>query len=369
MSRGPRVLKFPQDGEQSPPAANPEGGAKSDAALLSPGVVREGARRIIIAEHKPEGARRLSISEPAKPDGARRLNFAEEPMTKERGARRLTIEEPATERPTRKLDVPETVTPVAPAPPAPPDRGARRLSDVPEAVAPPPTPARERTNIAPPEITLTPQPPPRPVKPQTKTDLLVEKAQQLEPTIQMQRIRGRIDTILVMSLSDILDWGKRNLDPLLDASNAKGKIAGDLARIDPSGWVQRTLDASCKPPSLLDRFNVKPPSYWEGMLKKTRAELQTFVVELDRMKKDFFREIADLHLDATAMLVCVDEFADDSMKLAAQNRARTLMMAHQTAAQLQMTIEQSLANCAMFCQKIDEIMTVTIPQWKMALNK
>jgi hypothetical protein len=214
-------------------------------------------------------------------------------------------------------------------------------------------------------------PPPQPTRHErakTKTDLLIEKAQQLEPTVEPHRIRGRIDTVLTMSISEILDWGKRNLDPLQNTSNAGSQIASDLARIDPSGWIHRTLDASCKPPSFMDRFNTKPPSYWEAMLQKTRAELQTFVVQLDKMKAEFFREIRDLHLDAVAILVCVDEFADDSMKLAAQNRGRTLLMAHQTAAQLQMTIEQSLANCAQFCQKIDEIMTVTIPQWKMAFQ-
>lgn len=300
-------------------------------------------------------------------------------MSNERGGRRLNIPEQPETPPSRKLNVPE-----APAPAPEPARTTRRLTDV-ATPAPPAEPTRNRTiappepvasapaaprrTIAPPPPTGTPLPPPRAPQAPTKTDLLIQKAQQIEPSIRPERIRGRIDTILPMTLSQILDWGNRNLTPLQNTSNAKAEIAGDLSRIDPSGWIQRTLEASCKPPSFLDRFNGKPPSYWEGMMQKTRTELQQFVVKLDKMKGEFFREITDLHLDAVSMLVCVDEFADDSLKMAAQNRGKTLLAAHQTAAMLQMTIEQALMNCANYCQKIDEVLTVTIPQWKMALNK
>lgn len=240
------------------------------------------------------------------------------------------------------------------------------LSTTPEPMVSP-APPREVRKL---ELSQTPiAVPVRGVKPKTQTDILLEKAAGIEPSLQPHRLRGRIDTVLKMSLTDMLDWGNRNLEPLQKTSSQKARIASEISRIDASGWLTLTRDASCKQPSFFDRFSTKPPSYYEGMLNKTRAELLNFVKELETMKNDFFREITDLHLDAIAILVCGETFLDDNMKMTAQNRAKTLLASHQTAAMLQITIEQSMSQCASFIQQIDSLMSVTIPQWKVAFEK
>lgn len=175
-----------------------------------------------------------------------------------------------------------------------------------------------------------------------------------------------------MSLSDILDWGKQNLDPLQDTSNRKAKIAADISRINAVGWLNEALNASSKLPSkqsLWDRLKnevVKSPDYYEGMLKKARAELLVFVDELNKMKNDFFREIGDLHCDAISMMVCLDDIADPHMRMSADNRARTLLASHQTAAMLQQTIENSLSLATQQISQIDSFLSVTMPNWRMA---
>jgi hypothetical protein len=265
---------------------------------------------------------------------------------------------PATSR-AKPLPI-NTTTPARPLPICEAPRARLDISCAPDVSA---SPIPRQLNV--PEFTDPPRPQRR-ERPKTKTDLLIEKATQLEPTIPPHRLRGRIDTILHMSVTDILDWGNRNLAPLQDTSKRKAHIASEINRIDAAGWLMRTKEASTKRPSFLDRFTAKPPTFYEGMLKKTRAELLHFVKELEVMKKEFFREVTDLHLDATAMMVCVDVFQDDHAKTTAHNRVKTLLLSHQTAAMLQTTIEQSMMQCAQFIQQIDDLLSITLPNWKAA---
>jgi hypothetical protein len=131
------------------------------------------------------------------------------------------------------------------------------------------------------------------------------------------------------------------------------------------------MEASCKPPSFMDRFGAqKPPSYWEGMLNKTRAELQQFVGKLDKMKQDFFREIADLHLGrgGDARLRRTSS-GDDALNMASAEPGQDPSAGAPDGSKLQQAIEQTRScNCAQYMQQIDEVLTVTIPQWKMALQ-
>jgi hypothetical protein len=286
-------------------------------------------------------------------------------------------------RPNRRLNIPDETPPVstdagprrlsipdAPKLPEMPERPQRaRRTILTDGPPPPPTPAapeRQRTVINPPPVASAPKRVERAERPKTKTDELLEKAHGVDPSVPMGRLKGRIDTILAMSVSDILDWGQRNLTPLQNVSGRKAKIAADISRINASTWLQEALNASCKVPGFLDRFTAKPPAYYEGMLKKVRGELLVFVKELDQMKAEFFREIGDLHCDALAMMVSAEEFPDDQAKNMAVNRAKTLMMSHQTAAMLQQTIENSLSLSAKYIQQIDDFMSVTLPNWSMA---
>lgn len=347
MARRPRIWNLPQD--EPPPAEAPKGKTINDASS-SPSGKPSGATRIFI----PEQTATQAMNDDRRP---RRLNLPQddvgngEPATNTSGPRRLSVPEQPASRP------------------EPPSQGVRRLS-VPDAPSQPLPPQKASPRSINP---LPPAPPPaRTERPKSKTDLLIEKAQAIDPTVQMQRIRGRIDTILnYMTLPDILDWGKQNLDPLRDTSNRKAKIIADMARINAVGWLDEAKNASCKLPSQslwgrLKQEAVKSPAYYEAMLQKVRAELLAFVSELNQMKNDFFREIGDLHCDAISMMVCLEEFSDPHMRQSADNRARTLLASHQTAAMLQQTIEHSLSLATQQVEQIDSFMAVTMPQWQMA---
>jgi hypothetical protein len=237
---------------------------------------------------------------------------------------------------------------------------APRRLNVADAPVPPPAPVRAPQAFRP--VAGLPQHNPL-------VDQCVAKAQQIEPSVQEGRIKGRIDTILASSITELLDFGNRNLAPLQDTSARQARMSSEMARIDAAGWLTRAKEASCKPPSMLDRFSPpKPPTYWEGMLGKARAELLQFVRELEQMKKEFVREVTDLHLDAIAMIVCSEFLADDQAKTMAHNRGRSLLQAHQTAAMVQATLEQSLMLCVQHIQQIDQFNSVALPQWKAAFG-
>ncbi len=201
----------------------------------------------------------------------------------------------------------------------------------------------------------------------TKSDLLCDRAKAINPEIETHRIKGRIDSILSTDITFLLDWGNRNLEPLRDVSTKKSFISNELSRIDAIGWLKLSKEASCKKPSFLDRFSAKSPDYYEGMLSKARSELLSLVDTLNKMKIEFFREVHDLYLDAISLQVCIDDLPDDH-KLIADNRVRTLLASHQTAAMLQQTIELSLKQSADHIQQIDSFLSVTMPQWKMVNN-
>ncbi len=322
---------------------------------------------------KRDGPRVMNFDAPLPSGNVKRISIPDQtvpPPSDNKGPRRLSIpealassKEEVKDAKPRALHIPESSTsePVKTV-----DEPRRRitLADASPVATPVVAPARAHT-ISVPERTGFAEPVRAP-KPNTKTDILIAKAQTIEPNIPMHRLRGRIDSILGMSMTDILNWGQQNLTPLMNTSNRGSQISASVLRINASGWLRETLDASCKIPSFMDRFTAKPPSYYEGMLQKVRSELIQFVAELDQMKSEFFREVGDLHADAISMMVCSEEFADSGAKTAADNRARTLLMAHQTAAMLQQTIESTLAQNATFISQIDNLMAVTIPQWKMA---
>lgn len=309
-------------------------------------------------------------------------------MSNDRGpSRRLNIPEqtppPATGG-SRRISVPDQTPPPAPA--AAPQSGSRRLNipDQPIPPAPPPAAPRTRSAINPtPLPPAPPAPPPKAPKPATLTDRLIEKAKTIDPSVQMHRLRGRIDTLLTATLDDVMDWGKRNLEPLQDTSNRKAKIAVELSRINAIGWLQEAKEASSMLPKQQAPTGFwgkltgggqpaaapKSPDFYENMLKKTKDELRQFVTELNKLRGEFFREIGDLHCDAISMLVVLEEYQDDYLQSTADNRARTLLGAHQAAAMLQQTIENSLKLATDQIHQIESFLSVTLPQWRMAHSK
>ena len=205
-------------------------------------------------------------------------------------------------------------------------------------------------------------------RPKTKTDELVAKALGIDPTVPHYRLSGRIDMLLVSPVSELVNWGQQNLTPLQDASNIQTRVTADLNRINPVKWLTEAKEASCKAPSFIDRFtNANSPAFYEAMLNKTRLELCTLMDDATKERTRFTPEVTDLHIDQLSLAVCIDEFQNDlSLYNIANQRAKTLLMAHQSGTILLQVLNQTIEQCANFIQQIDSLLNVTIPQWKIA---
>ena len=182
------------------------------------------------------------------------------------------------------------------------------------------------------------------------------------------RVRARLQSLMATGISGLLNWGETNLSLLQVSTGLQGQIASRMAQINPSSWINDTLEASSKRPSFMDLLAKKPgPDYYEGMVKKCRAELMLLVNDLDNMHHNYQPKIRDLQLDAVTMqAVASTNPYDDSNNMVAANRGRSLVQAHQTAVLLLETIKLTKLQIAKYIQQIDDLMSVTLPNWKMA---
>lgn len=208
---------------------------------------------------------------------------------------------------------------------------------------------------------------PERVKKRTIVDDLLDKVAKIDPTITALDIRAKIEEVMSLDVSKMLDWGNRNLAPLQKASNIQTDLSSRMSMIDAAGWLKMTMEASCKKPSLLDVFsNQKSPEYYESMLTNIRAKLLQLVTYLNQLQDEYSPDVRDLQLDAIAITVILDIIQNDDIMLIASNRARSLTAAHQTGKMLLESIKQTKLQCATFIQQIDDMISVTLPAWKLA---
>lgn len=203
----------------------------------------------------------------------------------------------------------------------------------------------------------------------TVADSLVEKAKQIDPTIapQAHRLLPRIADLMVADTQKVINYGERNLVSLRTSSNENAKFANRVLAIKADQWLKETMEASTRVPGFLDRLRApQPPSYYESMLQKARAELMDVVNDMAKLLPDLKTDERDLHCDSMALQVVYEHYTDTSLQAMAQNRLRLLLTARQSVAMLVQTIENLRLKCMEYIADIDKLLTVTIPNWKMA---
>lgn len=205
-------------------------------------------------------------------------------------------------------------------------------------------------------------------RPKSQIDILIDAVVDIDTTIEPMRVRARLQSLLATGINGLLDWGESSLSPLQAATSLQSQIASRMAQINPSGWINDTLEASSKRPSFMDLLAKKPgPDYYEGMIRKCRAELMVLVKEINTIGTNYEPKVRDLQLDAITMLVVANSNPyDDANNMVAANRARSLQQAHQTASMLLETIKLTKLQIADYVQKIDDVINVTLTNWKMA---
>lgn len=204
-------------------------------------------------------------------------------------------------------------------------------------------------------------------RPRTQTDYLVERAVDKSPDIDPARVRGRIDMLLKANSELLIQWGEVNLAPLQQASTIQANIANEMQRIDAVNCLNEAKDAVCgNAKGFFDRFSQKKPEHYEFRLKNAKRELTLLMVQSEQQRRSFSPEVHDLHLDSIALTVVLPEYNDAVLMNIANSRTKTLLLAHQTGTMLLTVLENTVQQCAQFIEQIDSMLSVTIPQWKMA---
>jgi len=181
------------------------------------------------------------------------------------------------------------------------------------------------------------------------------------------RLKPRFDTLLILPRDDLINWGERNLTALRDVTAEKVKVARRMTDIDATGWITKTQEAATREPGFFDRFSrQEPPSYYQGKLKEARAQLSAMLPELSKLKDEIFPDAEDLRMDVMALQVFVEFLEDSVYTTIAQNRVQTLIASQQTVMMVLQAIDNAKSLCASHIQTIDELLTITIPNWDIA---
>ena len=206
-------------------------------------------------------------------------------------------------------------------------------------------------------------------RPRTLTDTLVERAKSIDPDIS-QDIRGKIDSLLKFAtIETLMNFGDKNLAPMLVAGNVEAKIARELIRIDVVSALNETKNVVQRPLTLMEKLSGKTPSFYEHRLSLARQELARLVNDAENMIRSAKPELSDMRHDMIAIVVTHPEFPDDRMKQIGSSRAKTLTQAHATAVMTFNLLEQYSQQCAEFVSQIDQMVSVTIPAWTRAMGK
>jgi hypothetical protein len=263
----------------------------------------------------------------------------------------------------KAFDFPEATAPVEEA--APPRRGKSfDFSNLPAEIPTPAEPKRQPKVIVPEgrgEVRYQ-----RAARERTLTDALMDKARTIAPGMQIDRLRGRIDQLLVIDMEALTKWGDLNLLPLQQASGVQADIAAKLQSIDAVGRLKEAHDAVCRPVTFFDRVAGRKPEHYEQSLATAKRGLQELMLKSEAQRREFEPEVIDLHLDAIALSVTLTEFSNPSMGNIANSRTKTLLLAHQTGTMLLQVLTNTIEQCATFLGQIDSLINVTIPQWKLS---
>lgn len=269
------------------------------------------------------------------------------------------------EKPTRRR---KSLGDVAPAPTANTDASAspsRRPRGIGQADLPPvqDTPSVSRTrNRGLGASTDTP-----------KIDALVQTACANDPalTYVSMRLKGRFSTLCGMRRDDVIDWGERNLVALRSVSDDHARIAAKITDLNPSQWISRATDASNADKGLLGKLfgGAETPQYYETRLKGVRDQLRDIARELRDLHDEINPDAEDLRMDIATLECYYREHPDHFDITLVQSRLRTLVSGQQTVVMVMQSLDNNITNCQRHVQTIDQLLQVTIPNWRLAQSQ
>jgi hypothetical protein len=179
-------------------------------------------------------------------------------------------------------------------------------------------------------------------------------------------IRGKIDILLRIETYLLVEWGSLNLIPLQKTSTEQAALTSELIRIDAVSKLKSVHDALYRKPSLFDRVIGKTAEYYEEELKITKRDLVKLMTKAQALHVYYEPELKDLSLDTLALIVTHPEWVDPVLIQLGSSRLKTLIQAQQTGTMVLMSLSNCIVQCGEFIEKIDGLLSTTIPQWKLS---
>lgn len=184
------------------------------------------------------------------------------------------------------------------------------------------------------------------------------------------RLKPRVQTLLSAGDAEFMRWGQENLAVAQTHSATLAKVAQRLSQLNVAEWVRKCQEASTRTDSggLLGMFRSKEdPAAYERRLQQLKYEMEPMVQHLAVLLDEVRPELEDLRLDAAALSgVAPRHAADAGRSMLISNRVRTLVTGQQTAAQLVIAAENTRTTVIQNLQSMDQLLTVTIPAWRIA---
>lgn len=178
---------------------------------------------------------------------------------------------------------------------------------------------------------------------------------------RFQRLQGAAER-------ELLCWGEENLQTVVASSKTQADVAGRLTTLDVPGWIDRCKRDSmpAKGFSLGRLMGQRPsPDQYEAALRGLQSQMAPMINQLVGTQQQVQQEAEDLRLDAAAIYQWQTRYTDASLRMICTNRHRILVSGMQTAVQLGVQVEATRMTLLQNCQVIDQLLTVTLPAWRM----
>ncbi len=201
-------------------------------------------------------------------------------------------------------------------------------------------------------------------------DQLVAAAVASDPQLERikHRLRPRLQTLLSANQNTLLCWGEENLAVTQRESVVHARLAQRVSQLSVAEWLHKCAEASTAPPGGWTAMFRRPegPQFYEAKLRQLQAEMGPMLTEYARLVEDVRPELEDIRLDAAALAAVAPRHQDPTMAMIISNRLRTLVTGQQTAAQLLQSAENARMTLAQHCQNMDQLLSVTLPAWRIA---
>lgn len=198
----------------------------------------------------------------------------------------------------------------------------------------------------------------------------MDRAVAQDPSLRpvAHRLRPRFQRLEGAAERELLCWGEENLQGVVECSKAQARVATALQSLRVAEAVARCQQESTNSAGVLSRLlGPKPltPDQHEVALRGCQRAMAPMIEELVRVQERAEQETEDLRVDMAALAAVAPRYADASLQMVVQNRLRILAGGMQTSAQLTVQVEATRMTILQNCQIIDQLLSVTLPAWRM----